>query len=184
MVVGEGRLVLMRHAPTAWNRDGRVMGRTDMPIDDSGWGEAEAAAGKKEMRNLGINALFCSPLKRCVQTAQVFERALGINLRMVPGLEERGWGPFEGQPKEKSNRQSEAPGVEALAEFRARVFHALDWIVQQAGSPLVITHSGVIRAALHECGRDPVERLPHLMPIAIAWPLDGNAKTSRGDLPK
>lgn len=151
------------------------MGWTDVPIDDAGWDEAKAAAEKTELQSMGIDALFCSQMTRCVQTAEVFESALGIESKIVPGLEERGWGPFEGKQKSNRNRASDISGVEALAEFRERISRTLDWIAEQAGSPLVVTHSGVIRAAFHECGRVPKERIPHLIPFVMAWPPDRNA---------
>jgi broad specificity phosphatase PhoE len=160
----------MRHAPTAWNRDGRVMGRVDVPIDELGRNEAEAAAGSSDLRRMGIDALFCSPMVRCIQTAQFFEHALNTNFQVVPGLEERGWGPFEGQPKEERDQGTAVSGVEELSVFRARTLSALSWVAEQANSPLVVTHSGVIRVALLDCGRVPIERIPHLVPFEVTWP--------------
>ena len=38
------RLALLRHGHTAWNREGRLQGRTDIPLDE------EAITGLSELR--------------------------------------------------------------------------------------------------------------------------------------
>lgn len=158
-------MLLMRHAPTAWNRAGLVMGQTDVPLDSDGWAQAEFAAGSLNIED--VDALFCSPLIRCVQTAKAFEQVLDLKMKVIPELEERAWGSFEGHPKTDRCHASKGSGVEALAQFRKRVLNAFREIGRQGRQPLVVTHSGVIRVAMFERMQSPVRRIPHLTPLAI-----------------
>ncbi|APE42455.1 hypothetical protein BOO69_02745 [Sulfitobacter alexandrii] len=168
-VNAERILVLVRHAPTAWNRDGLVMGQTDIPLDAMGRHEATIAAYTAGLQGMSIDGLFCSPMKRCVQTAEALGIVLDLETQLVPGLKERGWGPFEGQPKSERSRGSEAQGVEDLYDLTIRVAEALCWIGERATTPLIVTHSGVIRVALARSGQSSDARVPHLTPIRVRW---------------
>ncbi len=62
------RLALLRHGHTAWNREGRIQGRTDVPLD----GPARA-----QLQPLSLPApwdcatLWSSPLSRASETAKI-----------------------------------------------------------------------------------------------------------------
>jgi probable phosphoglycerate mutase len=66
-VAGMGEIILLRHGETAWSRDGRHTGRTDLPLTDAGRRQAEAAAVLLEGRT--IAACWSSPARRAVDTA-------------------------------------------------------------------------------------------------------------------
>lgn len=172
-VNAERILVLVRHAPTPWNRDGLVMGQTDIPLDAMGRSEANTAAYASGLQGMSIDSLFCSPMKRCVQTAEALGIVLNLETQLVPGLEERGWGSFEGRSKSERSRGSEAQGVEDLDDLTIRVTEALCWIGERATTPLIVTHSGVIRVALARSGQSSDARVPHLTPICVKWQLTG-----------
>lgn len=147
------------------------MGQTDIPLDEEGRKEAKTAANALGVQKMEIDALFCSPLARCVQTAEAFAGVLDLRMQIVPELRERGWGLFEGQPKSVRARTSNMSGVESLTNLLGRVRPALDLIEQQTALPLIITHSGVIQAALGEPSQASKRRIPHLRPVEVQWPL-------------
>lgn len=69
------RLVLLRHAEAEGNAEGRMLGRTDVPL---------TAAGREATRRLAIalrppppTRLLVSPLQRARETAQVLRTAAG-----------------------------------------------------------------------------------------------------------
>lgn len=157
----------MRHAPTPWNRAGLVMGQKDVPLDLQGTADAEAAA--RACRNLEIDALFSSSMVRCVRTAEAFERVFGLTMRLMPGLEERAWGYFEGRPKSERDQTGFHSGVEDAAVFRSRVLQACERIAEKAFSPLIITHAGVIRTAIYEDLQVQMGEVPHLTPVILRW---------------
>ncbi|WP_371418237.1 histidine phosphatase family protein [Roseivivax sp. THAF30] len=141
------------------------MGRKDVPLDICAVGEAAVAA--RNFKYAEIDALFSSPLIRCIQTASEFERVFNLPAQVVPGLEERAWGRFEGKPKVMRDKAVAGPGVESIECFRRRVLMAIGRIKEQATVPLIVTHSGVIRVLL---GADADEQIPHLKPIIASWP--------------
>ncbi|HEY5347765.1 MAG TPA: histidine phosphatase family protein, partial [Rhizomicrobium sp.] len=60
------RLGLIRHGPTAWNAQGRIQGKTDVPLSDEGTAEM---ARLRVPRNFSYARAFVSPLLRARQTA-------------------------------------------------------------------------------------------------------------------
>lgn len=143
------------------------MGQKDVPLDPQGAIEAEAAA--LDCRGLEIDALFSSPMVRCIRTAEAFERVFGLTMHLMPGLEERAWGCFEGRPKSERDEAGFRSGIEGLSGFRNRILQAFDQIEKQSISPMVITHSGVIRIALYENARMSMDKIPHLVPVIIPY---------------
>ena len=61
------RLILVRHARPAADYVGRLVGATDPPLDAAGH-EAGPRPGRR-IRRLDPGRCYCSPLKRCRQTA-------------------------------------------------------------------------------------------------------------------
>jgi broad specificity phosphatase PhoE len=81
-------LLLIRHGRTAWNAERRVLGRTDIELDDVGRSQAAGLSAR-----LGpVDAVWSSPLTRARQTAE----ALGHPVREDPGLIEMDQGHMEG----------------------------------------------------------------------------------------
>lgn len=85
------RLALLRHGHTAWNRAGRIQGRSDIPLDDAA--RAELAALRLPAP-WDTAALWSSPLQRAVETAQL---VAGRPPRVDPALMEMNWGDWEGR---------------------------------------------------------------------------------------
>ncbi len=60
-------LVLVRHGRTAWNREGRLVGRSDVDLDDVGRAQAHRVGAR-----LGhVAELRTSPLRRARETAEL-----------------------------------------------------------------------------------------------------------------
>jgi uncharacterized phosphatase len=89
------RLVLVRHGETHWNRERRLQGRTDNPMN--GVGRAQAREAGRLLAANQWDVVVSSPLMRAVQTAHLIADALGLQpAGIVPGLVERDYGPAEG----------------------------------------------------------------------------------------
>lgn len=63
------RLILIRHGETDWNVEGRYQGQADPPLNERGRAQAHELAD--ELRSIELDVLYTSPLRRCVQTAQI-----------------------------------------------------------------------------------------------------------------
>ena len=62
-------LILIRHGETAWSRTGQHAGRTDLPMTEAGQDAARALAPRLAGRRFA--AVYSSPLRRAVQTAEL-----------------------------------------------------------------------------------------------------------------
>ena len=88
------RILAVRHGETAWNRDTRIQGHTDIALSDKGRWQAERLA--LALRDEPIAAFYASDLSRAFETAATSARAHGKPVQAHRGLRERAFGRFEG----------------------------------------------------------------------------------------
>ncbi len=158
------RLYLVRHAQTAWNRENRLQGHSDLPLDDQG--ERQAARVGRWFAALHLQGIVTSHLRRSQQTAAAI--ASGNGHHVVPVIDRRlaemHLGAWEGlTPDEVDRRFAGAyaqwrerptsvciPDAEPLERFRVRVREALADVVARhaARTCAVVTHGGVIALVL------------------------------------
>lgn len=147
------RLALLRHGHTDWNRQGRIQGASDIPLDD------EARAGLAALRLPGDWAkaqLWSSPLKRAAETAELVARRAP---RLAPELIEMNWGDWEGQRGldllatpgsgfrhiEDWGWDYHAPGGETPRDLWTRL---KPWLARLDRDALAVCHIGVMRVLL------------------------------------
>ena len=145
------RLALLRHADTAWSVEGRIQGRTDVPLI-----AGQEIKISKELQQMRIVA---SPLRRCIETAALVGAR---EIEHEPRLAEMHWGAWEGrrlaelrEELGEAMRENEArgwdfrpPGGESPREVLARVRPWLAEVAARGEPTLAVTHRGVIRAVL------------------------------------
>ncbi|SIO30084.1 histidine phosphatase family protein [Vannielia litorea] len=136
--------VVIRHGQTDANRDGRIAGRIEAQLTDTGRAAARALAGRAWPARL---AVFSSPQQRARETAKL---AFPHHAAWVlDGLRERDWGQFEGRPIAEAPPRLETPeGGEAWQAVIDRVAAAVAEAALRAEGhlPVLVAHSGVIRA--------------------------------------
>ncbi|MBO5248753.1 MAG: histidine phosphatase family protein [Clostridia bacterium] len=146
-------LIYLRHGQTDWNKQGKLQGRTDIPLNENGIFGARSAG--EVLSRYHFDAIYCSPLIRAQQTLQ------HACPSAVPILDERlsewSFGPLEGQPVPSdfySHRwffgQPPILGMEQIEDVVARVCEFYAEIKQKhpQGTVLVVSHGGV-SAAMH-----------------------------------
>ncbi|MNM11695.1 Phosphoserine phosphatase 1 [compost metagenome] len=166
------KIILARHGITDWNSRRRYLGSSDIPLNEQGRKQAEEIG--EAMAQYGLEAVFCSDLRRASDTALEVQQAVketeGINLPLIPDarLREIGFGSIEGWTYEEAmkgypdevTRWYENPdhipppgGAETLAMLRDRVSKFMQELSEQPYScVLVVTHGGVINAWLEQIG--------------------------------
>ena len=90
-----GELILLRHGETAWSRDHRHTGRTDVPLTLQGVADAEALAPMVRRLIAGdrLVAVFASPAQRAQRTAEL----AGLTVTKTdPDLWDWDYGGYEG----------------------------------------------------------------------------------------
>ncbi|MCM3758301.1 histidine phosphatase family protein [Sporosarcina aquimarina] len=85
----------VRHGVTAWNKQGRAQGSTDIPLDEEGIMMAERAAERFSAENW--NAIYTSPWQRAKRTAELIGKQM-TNTEVIEDkrLRERAGGLIEG----------------------------------------------------------------------------------------
>ncbi len=89
------RIILVRHGRTAWNREERFRGRTDVPLDAVGEAQVEACASHIAARFRPI-AIYSSPLGRTLRTADTIGVRCGLTVTPHKGLIDMSFGEAEG----------------------------------------------------------------------------------------
>lgn len=86
-------LYFLRHGETDWNVKGLAQGQVDTPLNSTGIRQAEAI--RPTLNSLNFSAVYCSPLRRAVETAHlsVPDR---YNIILDDNLKERFFGTLEG----------------------------------------------------------------------------------------
>ena len=87
-------IFLFRHGETDWNRDGRLQGRVDVPLNATGLAQAEALA--RELAPRRLEAILSSDLLRAWTTGRIVAEALGVPIFAAEGLRETSVGEAEG----------------------------------------------------------------------------------------
>lgn len=163
-------LLLIRHALPVRIDEGTVDGPADPHLAPLGVAQAEALAGWLSAEQ--IDAIWCSPMRRALETAAPVSERLGHPITVEDGLAEydrdaASYIPIEELKAANDPRWSEVP--EQPEEFRAVVVEAVERIV--AAHPgqrvAVICHGGVVNAyAGHVLGvANPLFFLPEYTSI-------------------
>jgi len=150
------RLLLVRHAQSEWNADGRWQGQADPPLSELGQQQATAAS-----EHVGVfDAIVASPLERAAHTAAIFAEATGVGpVLLDDGLVERHAGEWQGLTRDEIKARypgyleegRRPPGWEPDEVLFERLEAVLDRIASifegrgvDQGEVLVLTHGGVI----------------------------------------
>ena len=72
----------IRHGESTYNARGRIQGHLNIPLSDLG--RRQSAALAEVCRELGAEAIFCSPLQRARETAEPIAAALALPIRRSP----------------------------------------------------------------------------------------------------
>ena len=159
------RFILVRHGQTEWNRIERFRGRSDVPLNATGFQQA-GAMGRRIALDCGdeVAAIYTSPLPRTRQTADVVSRYVKRPSQNLDALIDINMGQWQGlTPDEVGNEWPDLlpawynapdtmrfPGGETLAEVRERVMPALAQLAERhEGETIVlVSHTDVNRVML------------------------------------
>ena len=151
---------LARHGQTAYNAQRRFQGHLPVPLDDVGRAQARELAQAAAQREWA--ALWCSPLARARETADIVAAAIGIEPRADARFAETDCGDWTDRSFDDVGAEDPEgfaafvradpgfrfPGGESFAEQQARVAAGLADVGAAGGPALVVCHRGVIRLAL------------------------------------
>jgi len=157
-----GLYYLIRHGETEWNAENRMCGRSDIPLSEAGRRQAEALA--KRLKLIPLAAVYSSPLKRALETAQLISEVTGLQPVLDDRLVELDYGEWEGKSLADILRndpetyrawdadpaQIAPPGGESGLAAQQRIVSFLDFLAAKhpQGHALVVFHKTVCRLAI------------------------------------
>lgn len=130
------KITWIRHGMTRANEEHRYLGKTDEPLSEKGIRFLQEKK-KKSFFN-APEFLYASPMKRCVQTAEILFRRKPV---LIPEWKEMDFGQFEGKNYEElkdnpdyqkwidSNGILPFPGGEPREQFIRRSMEGFDWMM-------------------------------------------------------
>ena len=146
-------IFVVRHGQTEWNVIKKMQGSADIELNEKGLSQASDTADM--LRDLAFDIIFCSPLKRAKQTAEIINDDRGLNIIFDERLRERNYGEFEGTSKssfdynefwsyQKNMKYEKAENVQ---DFFKRIYDFLDDITsKEYNNILIVCHAGVEKA--------------------------------------
>lgn len=162
---------IFRHGETDYNLQNRWQGQgIDADLNETGIKQAHALAEK--VKNLGIEKIYSSPLKRAYQTALAVANATNTTIEILPELIEGSVGVCEGMNREdvkvkhpdiwdewygdKMDMNIRWPNGESKQEIQDRMFVAFDKMLTTKENIIgVASHGAAIRYFLIRLGYGP-----------------------------
>lgn len=163
------RFFFIRHGETDWNRQGRLQGQRDIPLNPLG--RDQAAGAGRILKNLlarrGLDPAALrytvSPLGRARETAERVRDALGLDPRSYAcdaRLQELSFGAWEGmtwpelkaadpigvRARKRGKWHFVPPGGESYAGLAVRLG---PWLADVGPDEVVVAHGGVARVVMH-----------------------------------
>ena len=89
-------ITILRHGKTEWNQNNLYQGSLDSPLLTKSLEESKQIA---QTLDKNITKIYCSPLKRAKDTAQIYADHLGLELQTVDSFREIDMGFCEGKDK-------------------------------------------------------------------------------------
>jgi broad specificity phosphatase PhoE/ribonuclease HI len=194
-LVGEARIILIRHGVTDFTVSGRLDGRggANPELNAEGVRQADAVAriipdlvGDQPAR------VITSSLRRTQMTGAAVAAALGVTPELQPDWDERSFGEWDGLTLAQINERHPAklarmrmdaayppPGGESRVAVAERVTRAFEEIATAPGTVVVVTSRVPILVVLSQSLQIPAERFwalqtePASVSIVCRWP-DGN----------
>ena len=147
------QIILVRHGETEWNVKGVFRGRIDIELNETGIKQAQLLV--EYLSNLKIDAIYSSPLKRAVKTAEMITSYHKLNVEITPGLIDFNYGEWQGLPRQevkdkykelyaewiKNPHRVKTPSGETLDDVRKRAMDVVnDVIAKYEGTVVLVSH--------------------------------------------
>ena len=153
-------IFFIRHGRTEWNAIRRMQGQWNSNLDDLG--REQADVNGRWLADVGIEALFASPLDRTRQTAEIINKYLNLPITYDDRLKEWDCGDWSGWlyaeienkwPEEWTAWRADgfnyrAPNAENYPDMMARSAPFLDELCTQEAHTLAVVSHGMIGKAM------------------------------------
>jgi broad specificity phosphatase PhoE len=167
------RIIVVRHGETAWSREKRHTGRSDLPLTAEGREQARALVA--QLAGLDFAAVFVSPLRRARETCEL----AGFADRAVvePDLIEWDYGEYEGMTSSEIEQRRPGwtlfgdgvIGGETIGDVASRADQVIARVRAVEGDVLLFGHGHQLRILTALWLEFPAAAAQHLQ-LATASP--------------
>lgn len=154
-------IYLVRHGENNWVRKNRLAGWIDgVHLNDNGRKQAQSVA--KRLAPLSFDAIYTSPVTRCVETAEYIARQQQQDLIELEDMGEVRYGDWEGKKIKKLTREKlwfvvqffpsrlRFPNGEALREVQFRAVQCIETVCTRHPKEniVIVSHADIIKLVL------------------------------------
>jgi broad specificity phosphatase PhoE len=160
-------IFIIRHGQTTGDLEDRYGGDYDDHLSELGINQAKQLA--KKLKNHEIQIIYSSPRIRAVETADILNKEIGVEVRIVEGIRERNnYGILTGMLKSeaknkhpaetdklKTHLHHDVTGSESYDSFKKRVIKTFNSIIEDSRyeTIAIISHGGPIGCIMREIMR-------------------------------
>ncbi len=160
--MGETTVYIIRHGECDGNRDKRIRGCVDFPLNENGLKQARALAAR--LKGAGISAVVTSPLARALETARILGEAVGAEPVVKEGFRNICFGEWENRLQSDIMREFpeawrtwttrpeelRVAGAESLFDVRERSLRELEnTVAEYEGRTIaLVSHRALIKPML------------------------------------
>ena len=170
-------IYVVRHGQTDYNVKQLFQGHMDIPLNELGKEQALKIALK--FKNIDLDMILVSPLKRTIQTAQPISEITGIPITIEKRIIERSFGDMEGHQNRNDwnikmmldyEKNYNIENIEPIQSLFKRIYDFLDEILEKYKDKKIalVTHGAVSQAI--ECyfnGMPEVVDFEHLESLTL-----------------
>lgn len=158
------RIYVMRHGTTVWNEKQITQGRSQNRLSKNGKVLAEEAS--KKIEGVNFDVIFCSPLMRTMQTANIINKKHKVKIIKDERLTEIDQGVFTGRGKNQisesdailKNSRSEKCKMESYSSVLLRVQNFLQFLkTTKYNTVFIVTHNVTASLISCVCEKIPVD---------------------------
>jgi len=153
-------IILARHGETEWNVAEVFRCRIDVELNETGLKQAELLA--EYLSDVKINAIYSSPLKRALKTAEMIASYHKLDVEIAPGLIDFDYGKWQGLPHQEvkikykelyaewinSPDKVKIPAGESLDDIRKRAMGVVSNIIAKYRGTIVLVSHRVVNKVL------------------------------------
>jgi broad specificity phosphatase PhoE len=155
------KLILARHGETEWNVEKVFRGRADVNLNEVGIKQADLLG--KHLCNWELEAIYSSPVKRALDTANIVARYMEVAVCIAEGLTDFDFGEWQSLSEQEVKRLYPAilndwqssphkvrmPGGENLDDVKKRTAELVDEVLSRHhGNVLLVSHRVVLKVLI------------------------------------
>ncbi len=153
-------IILVRHGETEWNVSEVFRGRIDIELNETGRRQAELLA--EYLSGFKLDAIYSSPLRRALATAEMIARYHKLGIEITPGLIDFDYGEWQGLAHQEvrerytelyaqwlnNPHQVTMPSGESLSDVSQRAIGVVNEAVARYRDTVVLVSHRVVNKVL------------------------------------